>query len=84
MICYIINDLICLALSLYLLSSYACLPLLSILVNKDLAFLYGPPVLNSQGSNLGCLLTPDRTSGLLSTQGMVRERAVKVSYSQSY
>ena len=41
-------------------------------------------VSNSQGKNLGRLVTPARTSGLSSTQGMVRERAVKVSCSQSY
>ena len=41
-------------------------------------------VLNSQGSNLGCLVTHARSSGLSSTQGMVRDRAIKVSYSQSY
>ena len=41
-------------------------------------------VLISQGSNLGRSVTPARTSGLNSTQGMVRVRAVKVSYSQSY
>ena len=35
---------------------------------------------NSQGGNLGCSVTPARTSGLSSTQGMVRERAVKVSH----
>ena len=37
-------------------------------------------VSNSQGSNLGRSVIPARTSGLSSTQGMVRERAVKVSY----
>ena len=36
-------------------------------------------VSNSQGGTLGCLVAPARTSGLSSTQGMVRERAVKVS-----
>ena len=41
-------------------------------------------VLNFQGSNLGRSVTPARTSGLSSPQGMVRDRAVKVSCSQSY
>ena len=36
-------------------------------------------VSNCQGSNLGRVVTPARTSGLSSTQGMVRERALKVS-----
>ena len=41
-------------------------------------------VSNSQGSNLGRLVTTARTYGLSTTQGMVRERAIKVSCSQSY
>ena len=31
---------------------------------------------NSQGRNLGCSVSSPRTSGLLSTKGMVRERVV--------
>ena len=41
-------------------------------------------VSNFQGCNLGHSVTPARTSGLSSTQGVVRERVVKISYSQSY
>ena len=40
-------------------------------------------VSNSQGRNLGCLVSSTRTSSSSSSQGMVRKRAVKVSYSQS-
>ena len=43
---------------------------------KHIKLIYSEAVANSQGRNLGCLVYSARTSGLSSTQGMVRGRAV--------